>query len=264
MDTKPFYQFDIGDLDLNNEKITAIYCATEDYLLYEIKKNGIVNRIVRSSIDDNVKNISKLNPLIIRFDDYMSSKRKRRKYAQKLATAIANCLDNNVKQAELLLNSVIVTLENEKITKNKIVYLLSCVAIVMTNIVICCTIQRLDLLNNKLASLFLLATFGSFGGLISVSLKINKLDFELFYNQYLQIWIAISRISIAMISSLIVYVLIKSNLVFGFIEETGNIFVHYSISVLAGFSEYYIPDLLGSITKKSNSELPVNSTLNNL
>jgi len=250
MDTKPFYQYEVGDLDLNNEKITAIYCATEDYLLYEVKKNGIVNRIVKDSLNEYVKNISKLNPLINKFEDYMSSKWKRRKYAQKLATAIANCLDNDIKQGELHLKSVIVTLENEKITKNKLVYLISCVAIVFINIAICCLIHRNNLLDNKLSGLYILATFGSFGGLISVSLKINKLDFELFYNPLLQIWIAMSRISIAMISSLIAYVLIKSNLVLGFIEDTENIFVFYSISVLAGFSEYYIPDLLGSIAKK--------------
>jgi hypothetical protein len=53
-----------------------------------------------------------------------------------------------------------------------------------------------------------------------------------------------------MISSLIVFALIKSNVVFGFISDLGNKYIYYSMASLSGFSEYFIPNMLTSLGNK--------------
>jgi len=249
-----FLDYKIGDKDPNGEVITSIYGVSDKYFLYEVKKNGLVNRIIKEELCD-AKKINEISSLIAQFTIYLTSKRRRRNNAQIIANAIGNSLDNNVAYSTKYLQDQITIKEKERQTKNRISYLLACLIIVIINTVISLVINALnfdDKIITHACFLFTIATFGSFGGFISVFLKVNKLDVEIFNNSYLQIWIGISRIFLAMISSLIVFALIKSDIVFGFISDLENKYIYYAMASLSGFSEYFIPNMLTSLGNKKS------------
>jgi hypothetical protein len=56
-----------------------------------------------------------------------------------------------------------------------------------------------------------------------------------------------------MASSLILYVIIKSNFALGFVEKLDSNYAIYSFSCVAGFSEYFVPNIL----KKLDSQKEV-------
>jgi hypothetical protein len=247
-----FLDYKIGDEDPNGEVITSIYSVSEKYFLYEIKKNGLVNRIIKEELCD-AKKINEISSLLAQFITYLTSRRRRRNNAQIIANAIGNSLDNNVAYSIKFLHDQIAIKEKEGQTNNRLSYLLACLIIVIINALISLVINAMefdDEIYKQACYLFTIATFGSFGGFISVFLKVNKFDVEIFNNFNLQIWIGISRIFLAMISSLIVFALIKSNVVFGFISDLGNKYIYYSMASLSGFSEYFIPNMLTSLGNK--------------
>lgn len=249
-----FLDYKIGDKDTNGEIITSIYSVSEKYFLYEIKKNGLVNRIIKEELCD-AKKINDISSLLSQFSTYLTNKRRRRNNAQIIANAIGNSLDGNVKYAIQYLQDQISIKDKERQTRNRLSYLLACLIIVILNTIISLVINILEFDNAILAHarfLFTIATFGSFGGFISVFFKVNKLEVEIFTNSYLQIWVGISRMFLAMISSIIVFALIKSNIVFGFITDIDNKFIYYAMASLSGFSEYFIPNMLTTLGNKKD------------
>jgi hypothetical protein len=248
-----FLDYKIGDKDPNGEIITNIYSVSEKYFLYEIKKNGLVNRIIKEKLCD-AKKINEISSLLAQFTTYLTNRRDRRNNAQIVANAIGNSLDDNIDYSVKYLQGQIGIKEKERQTKNRLSYLLTCLIIVILNTIISLVLNAFEIDNviyKHTCFLFTIATFGSFGGFISVSFKVHKLDVEIFNNSNLQIWIGLSRIFIAMISSLIVFALIKSNIVFGFIADLDNKYIYYSMAGLSGFSEYFIPNMLMLLGKKN-------------
>ncbi|HSC38559.1 MAG TPA: hypothetical protein VLD19_11820, partial [Chitinophagaceae bacterium] len=70
----------------------------------------------------------------------------------------------------------------------------------------------------------------------------------------LQLLSSLSRIFISMLSGIIVYALIQSDFLLGFLKKEGNnqiIYIYYVLAVVSGFSETFIPDVLGGVEKKA-------------
>ncbi len=143
----------------------------------------------------------------------------------------------------------------------KLIYLISSLIFVIINGLIAAFFGLLGY--NKTdpeTTLYLYAiVFGGFGGYLSISININKLELETEGNNVLHIVTSISRVFIAMISSLVVLVMIKSNIFLGLLNESNENFefVIYSFCVLAGFSESFIPNILKNSEKnnlKANEE----------
>ena len=78
-----FVRYKVGDKDPNDETITCIYIVNERFFLYEIKKNGLVSRIIKEEYC-NPTNINEINPLITEFSTFLTSRKKRRRNAQRL------------------------------------------------------------------------------------------------------------------------------------------------------------------------------------
>lgn len=243
----------IGDKDENGEIYTDIYYSHEDFLLYEIKNNGEVCKILGKNIKGNLKKIDKS---IIEFETYLNSTEAKKKYAQTLANAMSYCLLGNSKTAKQYLEKQITIFQKERVVSNRLKYLTSCFVIVIINVIIAVILNFFvdeASIPNSLRFIYTLITFGSFGGFISVYLKVNSLDLEIFNKPTNQFWFGASRIFISMISSLIVYALIKADFIIGFLNEIdNNNYIFYTMACLSGFSEYFIPNALKSI-EKTNS-----------
>jgi hypothetical protein len=241
---------------VNNGKITKIYYSSGvDIILYETDKSGNVTyRINGSKI--NASNLNCLKPLIIKVDSLLTTKKDKRKYAQTKANAIADCLQGYQESGIETIEKLLINIKKYKLLKARLTYMLSTIAFVILNLILTALINTIwkEQLPKHLVLLFTVATFGSMGGLISVLTKIPKLDLDIEGSSFLQAADGFSRIFLSMISSIIIYTLIKSNIILGAFNEISNLNIIYAFSIISGFSEKFIPDIIKSIeTKKTEN-----------
>ncbi len=130
-------------------------------------------------------------------------------------------------------------------------YIASAMIFVVFNAVIVFLIS--DIFKSYISSnailLFKIATCGSFGGFLSVSLNINKLNLDFDGSPAIQFFTGFSRIFISMISAIIMYYLIKSDIVLGLINYINNNNVFYALGIVSGFSETFVPNIIKSVEK---------------
>jgi hypothetical protein len=242
---KPYINYREGDIFFGH-KIKKIYCCTSNYLIFQPcrYKGSIVS-------SDRFAENKKLSPISAKLTIIKGLKRKLKKsseYDPFIASAMVECYEGNIDKSLEILEEIENSIKKDFVNEAKVDYILCSTIIVMINLIIIATLKFLSFEGDAfIKEFFKIATFGSFGGLISTLSKINKLDFKEHEDKYLLCFLSISRLSISMISSVIAYILIKSNLVFGVVNESNNQNVYLIFAVLAGFSETFIPDMLTRI-----------------
>lgn len=229
-------------------KVTNIYYRSNNFVIYETDKSG---NIVHSTSDIDIKCTIELHPLLIQIDSLLTSRKERRKYASTVAVAYADCFRGIPESGKNLLQNLIPAIQKYKKLKSRLGYMLSALSFVVLNIILCTLINTvwLESLNKYLIILFTIGTFGSLGGLISILIKIPKLELDIEGTTFLQVLDGFSRIFLSMISSIIIFVLIKSNIFLGIINDINDNNVYYAFAIVSGFSETFIPDIIKSIEK---------------
>ena len=242
---KPINKIKIGDISDLGKKITQIYYRNNDYIIYSTDNHSNVayttSDITKYNNSDILKQLIYTTNLI---DD-----KDRKKYSNRIASAYKECFDGNSKNAITILKSIDKIAERRKTIKNRLVYLLSASLFVILNIVISVIMFLINTDNETyktIFNLFLIATFGSIGGIMSISLRIKTLNLEVDGKHFIHITNAIFRIFISMLSSIVIYEVIKANILLGILNQ-GNENHFYVFAVLSGFSETFIPNLLKSI-----------------
>lgn len=96
------------------------------------------------------------------------------------------------------------------------------------------------------------ASFASIGGFISVSLKIKSLHTDRELKKKTYFFYGAERILLSMMAGVLVYFMLKGNIIFGFMNNSSDIsFSIYVICALSGFSETLIPNTLRNLETKS-------------
>jgi hypothetical protein len=98
-------------------------------------------------------------------------------------------------------------------------------------------------------------TFGALGGFLSVSLNVWQLEIDLDATRRFNFAAGCSRIFISIAAAIFVYYAIKAKLILGTLEE--NDFGTYVAAIVAGFSESFVPNIIGKISKEE--EMQINS-----
>lgn len=248
-----FTDYKTGDT-INGRVIGVIYNSTVNYIVYSPKKQkNTVSYSFRGYAQDIFNPISALLTEISGLRNRLNDPSK---YNSAIASAHVQCLNQNPENAIQILVSAKLQMQKDFAHEAKIGYLQSTIFIVAFN-----TIIALILFYTKkyidyglLREYFTVATFGSFGGFLSTYYKINKLNFEKEDNKRLLFFLSVSRVMLAMLSSVIIYILIKSNIILGILNNATNVYVYYIFAVVAGFSETFIPDILRKIEKKSTED----------
>ena len=245
-----FEDYKIGR-EVPNGKISNIFFMSEDFILFEINKNGAVNYEVKSDKID-LSTLNCLNPCMIKINSLTTNKKERRKYAGNKANAMSDCFQGQSDSGLEILENLLISIKKYKTLKSRLTYMISSIIFVLINLTITALINTVykEQLSTYLVFLFTIATFGSMGGLISVLTKIPSLDLDLEGGYFLQAIDGFSRIFLSMISSVIIYTLIKSNIILGAFNEISNDNILYAFSIISGFSEKFIPDMIKSIEKK--------------
>ena len=229
---------------VSHGEITKIYTSSPEFAIYETNNSGNVAYYLAD--DSKTLNISDLKPLIIEIDSLTETIEEKKKYAQRKSAALVECFFDRPESGKKVLESLISRIKKDRRFKSKLTYLTTAISFVIVNILIAILINMVikDELHPMFVYFFTLATFGSFGGLISIMFKNVKVDMDIKGSRKIQILDSCSRIFIAMISSLVIFVFIKANIILGILNDLNNPYVIYAFAVIAGFSEKFIPDVI--------------------
>ncbi|HHN9233518.1 hypothetical protein [Escherichia coli] len=261
-------QYIVGSTDYAGNKITRIYARGDEFVIYETHDVPIHEslRVYIQSKDENDESI------VMRFQ----------KSKQHFDEFIAHCYRYNCssiyrKRAATILSSILLGINdpiknnfqkiNEDIKndyKNMITgrnyYQLGAIfftlAMLILSMIIYISRSTEFIANNYFIPVIVYAaTFASMGGFISVSLKIRTLQTDKELQKKTYFLYGVERILFSVIAGIIVYFMLKGNLVFGFLNVTSDIsFTTYVICTLSGFSETLIPNTLRNLEQKSEND----------
>ena len=178
------------------------------------------------------------------------------------AVAINSYLLGEIDTSKKILLSLLNKLHERKILTKKLWYI--GIFLIVTIFMIFLSIY---LEHFKYVSFLKIATFGSIGGFISLNLKLQKVKFEVSESTLSYIFVSIYKVVFCMLTSIISYFLIKSDLILGVVQANSNSdFFIYAIATLAGFSESLLPNIFKSIESstydndnKNESKTDINS-----
>jgi len=163
------------------------------------------------------------------------------------ARAIANALTGDHARALAILAFVEARLIVRRRAEGQFQYLLACTAMLAIIVLIASTLEFWLPPPSQWQELLRVATCGAAGGFLSVAIGIRKLDVDPDTQWWVNAYYGLIRLTIAILSAVVLYFLIKGKLVLQplFSEGLPEVaFALYAFSVAAGFSETLVPNIL--------------------
>jgi hypothetical protein len=106
---------------------------------------------------------------------------------------------------------------------------------------------RIGLSSQPAINLFVVTVFSSAGGFLSVAIGAASLSLDLHHSFFINMVYGALRIVISIISGVIVYFLIQTRILFAFLKDTTDLNGLIIVSVVAGFCEKLVPNLMSRI-----------------
>jgi hypothetical protein len=245
MDTtnKSLSDYNEGE-SFRGETITRLYAAKSNYLIFEGDNCGDVT--VATDDMELRKRCSGISAKVSIITEYLVTKKEKKKYVDQIGLAYAEAIEGNIEEANKLCDKLISRIELFKINKGRFYYLLSCLVVVFAAIIFSYFLKKYQFIPEIIPHFFIM-TYASIGGFLSVAKDIKKVQIDSSDFGWFQIVYGATRIVIAMFSGLIVYVLLKSELILPALNTDDNIFIVFLLAIVAGFSESMIPNLLKKV-----------------
>lgn len=243
----------IGD-ELSGNIVANIYSQSDYFIVYSsIERKGIACEFTGG--DD--KFLNPIFPLITEINGLLNRLREPDVFNGMISTAYTQCILGHAENGIEILIKVRGLIDKKIIAHQKINYLFFSIVIIIFNTLLSLILYYSSFLQNfaVFEEYYLVATFGSYGGFMSIMNKMNKLNFKGEDDNRLLFYMAFSRALLSMLSAIIVYILLRSNLILGVLEIESNVYIFYIFSIMAGFSESFVPDLLTNIQTKTTEKM---------
>lgn len=163
--------------------------------------------------------------------------------------------------SEQMLRAVESRLRNLATLKEHLHYLLGSIAVVLIIIILLGFIYLVaqfkgDKSFDSILILFQVAACGALGGSLSVARGVRKLEIDPDSHWAMNALTGGSRILIAIVGSLFVYFEIASKLILGTLFLSGDELPYaiYAFSIVAGFSESFVPNILSKVSVEKSEQ----------
>lgn len=250
---KPLTEYNEGNI-FEGQVITRLYSAKSDYMIYEGDNSGDVT--IYTDIPELRKRCSKICIEISLITEYLKTKSEKKKFVDQIGLAYSEVIENNIDEAKAICKKILERIEIYKRNIGKFYYMLSCLSLVLFNFIFSYFLKKFEFIP-EIIPLYYVITYSSIGGFLSVARNIRSIQIDSTDFGWFQFMYGTLRILISMFSGLIIYVLIKSGLLLPQLNLQENIFITYTIAVIAGFSETLVPNLLTKIeTEKLITQNP--------
>jgi len=252
-------KFVVGAKDANGYEISYIYTRSDDFVIYGVKGVPMAEAL-RVHVDPKIesdevifaKNYDQIKDELdkVKFEIYRTGVDE--SYIQRVAHAIPLALRNEPDKAKALLKQIAAdVIEEYKNRQNgRLFYMLGALEVsFITSVVAVITYLMRDAIfvshNQALGLLVYAVAFSSFGGLLSISMRLKELTLEKVLPRRMYLTYGALRQLFSILGGISVIILIKAGLAFSIASD--NIYAILSLCLLAGFSETLIPNTLRKI-----------------
>jgi len=245
-----------GDIEPTlNKKIHTLILRTNDFIVYlddELFVEWSNNDFSRESVIEFDKIVNRMSNLEIN-SMHLLSKKQLLPFRRLLGESIARILNSkNTDAANKILDDAEEFLKNRSVERARIWYLNSSFCATLFFLFFASVIWGFrNYLNNlvppEFVQIITLALLASIGALISIISRVSSISVNAFAGLQIHVTEGVLRIFVGIIGALFLLILVKADILLGFLGNKDNISFLIAISIVAGFSEQLVPNLIKKI-----------------
>jgi hypothetical protein len=242
-----------GGSDQRGREILDILWSTKDYVIFrhssgisphfsDVAETAKQQRAYYASIGPHLSKVNALRSVTVWRAESID---------REIARAVYQSLEGDITNAAETLEGVRTRLQNLINLQGRLQYQISCLATVALFAMLCLVVRALASDQASLLSparLASVAMFGALGGFLSISIGLKKLTIDPDADWRINAIAGASRIVIAVIASIFVYLMIAAKLALTSLNLLDSDAGIYAISMAAGFSEKLVPNLLRGLS----------------
>ncbi len=242
-----------GGADQRGREILDILWSTKDYVIFrhssgisphfsDVAETAKQQRASYASIGPHLSKVNALRSVTVWRAESID---------REIARAVYQSLEGDITNAAETLEGVRTRLQNLINLQGRLQYQISCLATVALFAMLCLVVRALASDQASLLSparLASVAMFGALGGFLSISIGLKKLTIDPDADWRINAIAGASRIVIAVIASIFVYLMIAAKLALTSLNLLDSDAGIYAISMAAGFSEKLVPNLLRGLS----------------
>jgi hypothetical protein len=249
-----------GSADQRGRKILDILWSTQDYVIYRhpsglsphFSDNADLARKQRAAYSSIGPQLSKVNAL------RSATVWRAASIDREIARAIYQSLEGDLKNAAATLDGVRTRLENLINIQGRLQYQTSCfltvVLFALLYLAVSCLLANEPMTELSVTRFASVALCGSLGGFLSISTSLKTLTIDPDSDWRINAIAGASRIIIAVIGSIFVYLMIVAKLALTGLNLLDSDAGIYAIAIAAGFSEKFVPNLLRGLAVEDSTE----------
>lgn len=247
------YEYKVGDT-IRGDRIVKIYFANDEkkYIIIGNVQGEI--KVYGEALPQQVAPLlAHCNSLV---DFVVTEEKLKKRVAYEKALAINEALLGNIGKSEEILHETIEKIKQSEVVRKKIVYIGTYLAITTIMVVATLILSTFEFEDESYLHFVKIAMFGSLGGFISLNVRLKKIEFEIFENIWHYFLVSLYKLAFAMVSSIISYFLIESDLILSAFKNGSEnyIYLEYMVATLAGFSESLLPNIFSSFEKEVSKQ----------
>ena len=263
-----FEKISLGKVDNNGRKVFDIYAKGDEFAIYSTSETCNIKDIsiqIGSKDPDDEITIQNFQAVKGDFDKLksMSDRCEDSSYSARVAHALSVAIYGNPDESKRILNEIYndIAKEYKERVLGKLIYLSGTMVI---SLLICCFGLYLYLYQppfitlekRPLYELILVSSMATLGGIVSVSININKIRIDKGLGSLPYFFYGVERNIFSILGSIFIFFIIKSNLLFGFINELEHFeYALLSIGFVSGFSETLVPNSLKKVEENLSEKI---------
>ena len=257
----------IDQVDSRGRKIHDVYATGDEFVIYSTGEFGSIKKIrvlIETINPDDRTPVDNFQTVKWEFDKLkaVSDKCRNPSYAARVAQALVQAILGNPDDSKAILTKIHDDIEEDykELVFGKLYYLSGTylIAVIMCSLGLYLHLYQPELIVKQtpiLYELTLVCSLATLGGIISVSRNINTINVDKGLGKKPYFIYGIERNIFSVVGGIFIFFLIKSNLLFGFVNGLDDHFYGFLIfGFLAGFSETLIPNALRSLEERANNE----------
>ncbi len=282
------YDYKIGMLDNDDVKVEKIYAKFQGYVVYRTR-NAIRVDFLDSDVDSkkHINNHLKIGVQLAGLYSLLPENLRQTESINRLvARAMVLNISGSYHDSLIVLQQAESRLVKLRIVNGRLQYtasafcLVSLIGIPYATLKIC---TKLIALNKHIGfcsfapdlQILEVMFLGAIGGLLSITVSYGNLKIDVDANTTTNFLIGASRIVIAVIAAIFIYLAIKANLIFSFVNDRKDSFGFLAFAMVAGFVEMLVPKIMNNLgndvkntikdnEKQSSNSITINKNVSQL
>lgn len=246
--TKNMTEYRVGD-SISGYKLKKIYFVNNEKKFIIAKVEGVEVKVFGET---PVEIIDLLGECKFLTNELIKKQSNREIFEYQRALAINTYLVGEKEESKKILEKLLSKLQEKNVIMKKFYYVGVYLFIIVLMILISILGSNIGFLEQYMKYIKI-ATFGSFGGFIALNIKLKEVKFEVMESTGIYIIMSIYKLVFAMISSIVSYFFIESDIILGILKNntSNHMYLIYTIATLAGFSESLLPNVFKNIEKEA-------------